>query len=128
MVWGGTVEKIQARNGGIIIWTGFDADGEIGTAVDVIRGHEYGIVPTNWSWQLERTSGSTGTVAVKLEASIDNVTFITLATATAHNQTVHQQADFTGTDNVRELYRYFRVTVTTVGSGNTLNVHLLVAE
>lgn len=103
---------------------GFDADGE-NMVVDLLR-YNIDRYPTDWSFIITRTVGSTNTISVALQGSINNSVFEDILTETdvtggtsAH---VHTVNDYSGSASPRKQYRYIKLLVSTIGAGNTLTI------
>lgn len=117
MAWGGT-QIIQFIGKGLWVKSvDFDADTETGTVIDV---NDYGFQPTKVNMIVQRTAGSTAGIDVDIQGSVDNSTFAQITNVTAKDTL----------DNATAVapYRYFRVYVTTVGVGNTLDIYWSIAE
>ena len=104
----------RVRNGFDQAVAGIDADASVGTAIDLST-----TPASKYSMLIDRTAGSTDTVEVDFECSLDGTIFVQVATVTslATEPTI---AALDGTP-----CNHVRYNVVTVGSGNTLTVQLL---
>ena len=99
--------------------TNSDSDADVSDVIDT-AGIPFS-VKGNASLQLTRVLGTTDTVAVNVQMSNDSVTWTTILTET----------DVTGgitdvTIVTDKIARYYRVLMTTVGSGNRLSAFVVI--
>jgi hypothetical protein len=117
MVYAGTQTHQIIGKSLVISTAGLDADAEEGPVFDVA---DYGFIPTRASLIVERTAGSTALIALSINGSFDGTTYTSLANVTAK--------DTQAVDDTLSAYRYFKCICTTVGAGNTLTAHWILAE
>lgn len=131
MAWTGGTQTITAQNGCLkIVTTKFDADAEFATAIDLVTEIKNrfpgGILPRGsaCSMTVDQTSGTTATVAISLQGSLDggttygDVVDLTDCEATATSD--HSAGCAYNNDFLNATLTHVRVFCTTVGAGNDL--------
>jgi len=127
MVWASGTQTITYEHGCIkIVTTTFDADAEVATAIDIADYMLAGVrLPKgrNMSMSVDQTAGTTATVAISLQGSLDNSTWRDIVDLTDCEAT--GTSDALGgcaynSDMLHAPVRYLRIYCTTVGAGNTL--------
>jgi hypothetical protein len=96
--------------------TGMNNDADLTTVIDAA---EYGIIANRASIVCVFTAGSSA-CDVAIQGSIDNINWTDIITAIADDTPVFGTTE--------DAFRYYRVDVTTIGSGNTMDVYWLLAE
>lgn len=99
-----------------IVNTGSNNDADVSAVIDMA---EYGIIANRASIICPFSAGSSA-CDIDLEGSVDGTTWTVIITATA------DATEVTGT--AEDAYRYYRVDVKTIGSGNTTDIHWILAE
>jgi hypothetical protein len=141
LVWAGstTTEEFDKQGAYYFVQNGFDADGEVGETLDVNdflpKNHNANAGlgrPTNtyFTWAdfwVTATHATTVTdvVSIFLQASVDgtawdNLCEVTDADAYTTDTTTGNSDVVAATAFPTINYRYFRISCTTVGAGNTL--------
>lgn len=141
MVWAGTNNVTGFDKQGKFTYnqTTFDADGEVGTVIDlhdylpnVVNATSAGALyktftPSYANFYVTATHATTVTdvVAIALEGSVDNLAWdvlcnVTDADAYTTDTTTGNSDVISATAFANVGYRYFRINCTTVGAGNTL--------
>lgn len=132
MVWAGsqTITKPPNRGHIKIVATGFDANTEVATAIDI---EDY----TNFahpiggacSMSVDQSAGTTAVVAISLQGSFDNSTWLDIVDladceATGTSDAIGGCAH--DSDALNATFQYYRIYCTTVGAGNTLTATAII--
>lgn len=113
-------------NGFYTNWATFIANGDIGgetSSIGFVNQFKlFGFLANVFTMQVDRTAGSTNTVAVALQGSYNSVDWTTIVSIT--DVTAGFNDVNSSDDGARFNYKYIRILVTTIGSGNNLIVHV----
>ena len=129
MAWGGSSSWAIYEDYFILTSTGFDADLEDTAALHLPEYLPF--IPSHYSFYVTRSGGTTDGVSVVLEGVDAGETSAyaigTVTDSRGAGYTKGSTTDYTSaTGKLSEhLFDYIRVTVTTVGAGNTLTVTVI---
>ena len=121
MVYAGTETTTWLHKGRVGVYyaaAGIDADAEVSTGFDSWAASE---TYQAAAFIVERTGGATDLIGVKVEGSMDNSVWEDTDIVVTAKDTYdwHPTPDLGEPDTPRQMYRYWRVSCTTVGAGNT---------
>lgn len=108
-------------------FAGSAANGDVGVIDSWNRGLNW--VPTRATLIITTSVGTTAAIDVDVDVSMDNNTYVVsdINNITAKDTYEHHPADG-ASDDSRRPWRYWKVSVVTVGAGNTLSHALFLAK